>query len=119
MTLRALVMVSAVIFSSLATSSRATASSRDVVLEWNQIAVTTMLTPPGPATPFGQARFAAIVQLAVFEAVNAITHDYQPYLGTVTAPAGASAAFAFVWASAADPTARPGATVPMTTAMSQ
>ena len=88
MTFRSLVMVCAVIFSSLVGSSRAAASS-DVVLEWNEIAVNTMLTPPA-ASPFGQARFAAIVQLAVFEAVNAITHDYQPYLGTITAPAGAS-----------------------------
>jgi hypothetical protein len=96
---RALVMVCALMFSSLVTSSRAAAASSDVVLEWNQIAVTTMLTPPGPASPFGQARFAAIVQLAVFEAVNAITHDYQPYLGTVTAPAGASADAAAVAAA--------------------
>jgi hypothetical protein len=41
--------------------------------------------------PFAQARYAAIVQLAVFEAVNAITRDYKPYLGTITAPPGASA----------------------------
>ena len=97
MIVRALVMVCAVMFSSLATSSRAAASS-DVVLEWNQIAVTTMITPPA-ATPFGQARFAAIVQLAVFEAVNAVTHDYEPYLGTITAPAGASAEAAAVAAA--------------------
>jgi PAP2 superfamily len=95
---RALVMVCAVMFSSLATSSRVAASSPDVVLQWNDIAVTTMLTPPA-ATPFGQARFAAIVQLAVFEAVNTITHQYQPYLGTITAPAGASADAAAVAAA--------------------
>ena len=41
--------------------------------------------------PFAQARTAAIVQLAVFEAVNAITGDYRPYLGTIDAPRGASA----------------------------
>ena len=92
-------MVCAVMFSSLATSSRVAASSPDVVLQWNNIAVTTMLTGPGPASPFGQARFAAIVQLAVFEAVNAITHHYQPYLGTITAPAGASADAAAVAAA--------------------
>jgi hypothetical protein len=97
MTLRALVMVCAVMFSSLVTFSRAAASS-DVVLEWNQIAITTMLTPPA-ASPFGQARFAAIVQLAVFEAVNSITHNYQPYLGTITAPAGASPEAAAVTAA--------------------
>jgi hypothetical protein len=98
MSIRALVMVCAVMFSSLAASSRAAASSQDVVLQWNDIAVKTMLTPPA-ATPFGQARFAAIVQLAVFEAVNAVTHKYQPYLGTITAPAGASADAAAVAAA--------------------
>jgi hypothetical protein len=97
MNLRALVMVCAVLFSSLVTSSRAAASS-DVVLEWNAIAINTMLTPPA-ASPFGQARFAAIVQLAVFEAVNAITRNYQPYLGTISAPAGASADAAAVAAA--------------------
>jgi hypothetical protein len=30
------------------------------------------------------------VQLAVFEAVNSITGDYRPYLGTIEAPHGAS-----------------------------
>ena len=34
--------------------------------------------------PFPQARFAAITQLAVFEAVNAITKEYKPYLSTGT-----------------------------------
>ena len=42
-------------------------------------------------SPFASARFAAITQLAVFEAVNAITGEYRPYLGTISAPAGASA----------------------------
>jgi hypothetical protein len=41
----------------------------------------------------------AITQLAVFEAVNAITGDYKPYLGTVVAPAGASADAAAVTAA--------------------
>ena len=41
----------------------------------------------------------AITQLAVFEAVNAITGDYKPYLGTVVAPAGASADAAAVAAA--------------------
>jgi len=41
--------------------------------------------------PFAQARMRQIVQLAVFEAVNTITRDYQPYLGNIVAPPGASA----------------------------
>ena len=64
-------------------------ASADVVLDWNTIAVNTAVANKQNA--FAQARYAAIVQLAVFEAVNAITGDYQPYLGTITAPPGASA----------------------------
>ena len=59
----------------------------DAVLDWDLIAVNTLTTQ----SPFAQARYMAITQLAVFEAVNAITGDYEPYLGTVVAPAGASA----------------------------
>jgi hypothetical protein len=58
----------------------------DVVLDWNAIMVATVSTQP----PFPAARFAAITQLAVFEAVNAITREYQPYLGTITGPSDAS-----------------------------
>src|SRR4051812_12241219 len=97
MTLRVLILVCAVVFNSLMMSGRA-AASFDVVLEWNDIAVATMLTPPA-ATPFGQARYATIVQLAVFEAVNAITGDYEPYLGTVTGQRTASAEAAAVAAA--------------------
>src|SRR5204863_8965592 len=60
----------------------------DVVLDWNAIAVSTLVSQG--QSPFAQARFMAIIQLAVFEAVNAITGNYKPYLGTVVAPAGAS-----------------------------
>jgi len=59
----------------------------DAVLDWNSIAVST--TGLGP-NPFTQARHMAITQLAVFEAVNAITGEYEPYIGTVVAPASAS-----------------------------
>src|SRR6201998_4874057 len=61
----------------------------DAVLEWNVIAVNTAIA--NGQNPFAQARYAAIVQLAVFEAVNTITGDYQPYLGNIVAPPGASA----------------------------
>ena len=49
--------------------------------------------------PFAQARFAAIAQLAVFEAVNSVTGDYRPYLGTIVAPPGASAGAAAIQAA--------------------
>jgi hypothetical protein len=69
----------------------------DVVLDWNKIAVNTA-TANGQ-NPFAQARYAAIVQLAVFEAVNAVTGEYRPYLGTIVAPPGASADAAAVQAA--------------------
>jgi hypothetical protein len=73
------------------------AAGADVVLDWNAIGVSTSVSQG--QSPFAQARFMAIVQLAVFEAVNAITGDYEPYLGTVVAPAGASADAAAVAAA--------------------
>ena len=73
------------------------AASADVVSDWNTIAVNTAVA--NKANPFAQARYAAIVQLAVFEAVNSITHKYHPYLGTITAPPGASAEAAAIEAA--------------------
>ena len=59
-----------------------------VVLRWNETAIAAM--PPAAGPPFPAIRFMAIVQLAVFEAVNSITGKYEPYLGTVTASPDAS-----------------------------
>jgi hypothetical protein len=67
----------------------------DVVLDWDAI----MLDTIGSQNPFAQARFAATTQVAVFEAVNAVTGDFTPYLGTVVAPPGASAEAAAVAAA--------------------
>jgi membrane-associated phospholipid phosphatase len=73
----------------------------DPVLDWNVIAVDTAVA--NGQNPFAQARFAAVVQVAVFEAVNAITGDYRPYLrsivGSIVAPHGASAHAAAVEAA--------------------
>jgi membrane-associated phospholipid phosphatase len=66
----------------------AVVAKADAVLDWNEIAVNTAIA--NGQNPFAQARTAAIVQLAVFEAVNAIKGDYRPYLG-IAAPHGASA----------------------------
>jgi hypothetical protein len=60
----------------------------DVVTDWNAIMQATVSV--APTNPTFQTRWGAIVQLAVFEAVNAITGDYEPYLGVIAAPAGAS-----------------------------
>ncbi len=58
----------------------------DAVTDWNAIMQTTVAS--GNANI--QARSGAIVQLSVFEAVNAVIGDCEPYLGTIAAPAEAS-----------------------------
>ena len=73
------------------------AARADVVLDWNAITVSTLGSQG--QNPFAQARLLAITQLAVFEAVNAITGEYEPYLGTVVASVGASADAAAVTAA--------------------
>jgi hypothetical protein len=63
----------------------------DVVTDWNAWMVATV----SGQNPFAQARTAAIVQLAVYEAVNAVTQTYRPYLAepiVVSYPASAEAA---------------------------
>jgi hypothetical protein len=66
--------------------SLAPAAAANPVLDWNEIMVATV----APQNPFAQGRFAAITGVAVFEAVNAITGEFEPYLGTIEAPRGAS-----------------------------
>jgi hypothetical protein len=65
----------------------ASAAQADVVTEWNEITQNTVVARPDP---WVQGRTGAIAQLAVFEAVNSITGDYQPYLQAIPAPREAS-----------------------------
>jgi hypothetical protein len=76
---------------------RPAVAKADAVLDWNLIAVNTAIA--NGQSPFAQARYAAIVQLAVFEAVNSVTGDYRPYLGSIVAPHGASADAAAIQAA--------------------
>jgi hypothetical protein len=85
-------LVLAVATVSLAASPSA---APDVVVEWNAIMTSTV----SGQNPFAEARFAAITQLAVFEAANAATGEYYPYLGTTTAPPGTSSEAAAVAAA--------------------
>src|SRR5262245_62128495 len=61
-------------------------AAADVVQDWNAHA----LAATNTQNPFLQARSIAIVQLAVFEAVNAVIGGYEPYVGLASAPGGAS-----------------------------
>src|SRR5262245_59556490 len=82
-------------YSMMALLLMAATGKADVILDWNAIMQATVSAQP----PFPQARFAAITQLAVFEAVNAITGDYKPYLGTINARPSASAEAAAIAAA--------------------
>jgi hypothetical protein len=76
--------------------ARVPLAAADVVTNWNAIMVTTV----SGQNPFAQARVAAIMHLAVFEAVNGITGSYHPYLDPpLTAAPGASADAAAVAAA--------------------
>jgi PAP2 superfamily len=81
----------------IATLFGSAVAKADAVLDWNVIAVNTAVADG--QNPFAQARYAAIVQLAVFESVNAITGEYHPYLGTIVAPRDASPEAAAIQAS--------------------
>jgi hypothetical protein len=58
----------------------------DPVLQWNAVG----LAVAASTDPVTQQRILSIAHLAIFEAVNAIEADYQPYLGSIAAPPGAS-----------------------------
>ena len=62
------------------------AAFADAITDWNSIMRALINAETGQA----QSRYGAITHLAIFDAVNAITQDYKPYLTGITAPAGAS-----------------------------
>ena len=54
---------------------RATGSNADIVFEWNQILQDTVPAPQGVLTP----RFFAMTHIAMFDAINTIEREFQPY----------------------------------------
>src|SRR5262249_39449861 len=76
-----------------------TATARaDEVTDWNRIMLDAFLVPPAVAAPFAQ-RPAAIVQAAVFDAVNGIEQRYTPIHVVPDAPPGVSQRAAAVQAA--------------------
>src|SRR5260370_21520324 len=61
------------------------ASAQNVVVQWNAIASTTIVNNASEASVASGVWFA-YVHLAVFDAVNAIDHRFQPYLFTANPP---------------------------------
>jgi hypothetical protein len=74
------------------------AAYADEVTDWNKILLKALVTPPAVAAPLAQ-RPAAIVQAAVFDAVNGIERRYAPVSVVPAAPAGASERAAAVQAA--------------------
>jgi membrane-associated phospholipid phosphatase len=83
------------LFTACTALAPAMASAEDIVLRWNRIAAQTATT----SNAFGQARAGAIVQLAVFEAVNAVTGEYESYLQPGLVAPGASVEAAVIVAA--------------------
>jgi hypothetical protein len=72
--------------------------SADEVTDWNQIMLAATITPPATPGPTS-ARGTAIVQAAVFDAVNGIERRYTPIHVPPAAPHGASKRAAAVQAA--------------------
>ena len=75
------------------------AQANDVVLEWNQHAVALTLLPASSLSPVQQTRVMAIFHLAVHDAVNGITGEYETYLSPASPPQNASAEAAAIAAA--------------------
>ena len=70
----------------LAIGAAARPVSADVVVDWN-IQLLRVVSPVGPP----QARVLAIMHVAMHDAINSITGEYDTYGRAITAPSGASA----------------------------
>jgi hypothetical protein len=66
------------------------AQAGDVVVEWNQQAVALTLRPTPALAPVQQTRVMAIFHLAVHDAINGITGEYETYLSPSSPPENAS-----------------------------
>jgi hypothetical protein len=91
-----------------ATGFEARHSSPAVVLEWNQLLQNTLAAPGNPLSP----RFYAMTHIAMFDAINAIERDFEPYRvrlrpGRSGSPEAAAAQAAHDVLVALNPTAAP------------
>jgi hypothetical protein len=79
----------------LALLSCGVATAQNPVIDWNGIAVTAALNAdqtisPASSASGGTSLYLAYTHLAIYDAVNAIDHRFQPYGAEIPAPAGAS-----------------------------
>ena len=80
-------------------SAMHSAQAGDPVVEWNQHAVALTLRPTPALAPVQQTRAMAIFHLAVHDAVNGITGEYETYLSPQAPPEDASPVAAAVAAA--------------------
>jgi hypothetical protein len=66
------------------------AQPADTVVEWNRILLTTLGTPGALAPTIFFTRPAALMHVAIFEALNSLDRRYTPYREYIAASAGAS-----------------------------
>lgn len=66
------------------------AQPNDAIVEWNQQAIALTLRPTSGLSPVQQTRVMAIFHLAVHDAVNGITGEYETYLSPASPPETAS-----------------------------
>jgi hypothetical protein len=71
-------------------TARLPAEASDVVMEWNQQAVSLTLLPASALLPVQQTRVMAIFHLSMHDAINGITGEYETYLSPPPPPEGAS-----------------------------
>jgi hypothetical protein len=79
--------------------ARASAAETDQVIQWNAELLTLLQVPGAQAATIHPTRTMAIMQLAVYDAVDAIQGGHRSYLRSTPAPAHASAAAAAVAAA--------------------
>jgi hypothetical protein len=73
----------------------AAAARADAVIEWNEV----MQRSVERVDPYMQVRTSVITHLAIFDAVNSIEGNYEPYLARIDAPKRASAEAAAIAAA--------------------
>ncbi len=83
---------SVLLCTTVALSLAALPARADIITDWNQTAMTTLLRAQLPSG--APTRALAIMHAAMFEAVNSIEPRYQPYKASLEAPKGASTAAA-------------------------
>ena len=72
------------------TVTHLSAQASAAVMEWNEQAAALTLRPAPALAPVQQTRVMAIFHLAVHDAVNGITGEYETYLSPPSPPANAS-----------------------------